>query len=82
MRMPQGATNKYLIGVLIVLLHLPLIYYALTLYADLAPGRGVSDLGPGSGLILLLLLVLPYGVLAGLGIRWNPERARLNEIID
>ena len=80
--MAHGPYKKFLSGVLIVLLHLPLIYFALTRCADLAPGQDVTDLGAVSLLTLLVLLILPYALLAGLGVRWNPERARLNEIID
>lgn len=80
--MASGPFTKFLTGVAIVLLHLPLIYFVATLSAELAPGQDITDLSAVSVLILLALLILPYSLLAGLGVRWNPARARLNEVID
>lgn len=74
--------RRLLTAILILLLHLPLIYHAFTQYTRLASGQGVTDLGALSALTLLALLVLPYGLLAVLRIRWNPERGRLNEVLD
>lgn len=71
--------HKLMISILIVLLHLPLIYHARSLYAALPAGQGIGDLPATSVLLLLALFALPYGVLAATGTRWNPERARLNE---
>jgi len=64
---------------LILVLHLPLVYYAMSLHAVLQPGQGVADLAPTSIAILVALLVLPYGALTIARIPWNPDRARLNE---
>lgn len=77
--MSDRPVRALMTGILIVLLHLPLIFHARSLYAGLAPGQGIGDLSPGSLLLLIALSALPYGVLAVGGIRWNPERARLNE---
>lgn len=74
--------NRLLTAILILLLHLPLIYHASTLYARLAPGQGVTDLDPLSALTLLVLVILPYALLATLGVAWNPRRGRLNEAVD
>ncbi len=71
-----------MIGASIVLLHLPLIYFAFWLRDRLEPGQGVADLPATSLVILLVVAILPYVTLARLGIRWNPERARLNEPLD
>lgn len=68
-----------MIATLIVLLHAPLVYQVMTLHEDLAPGMGLQNLALVSQLSLLLLLALPYAVLALFGIRWNPPRARLGE---
>ena len=70
---------RTLVGALIILLHLPVIYFAHSLYARLAPGQGIDDLGPLAMFALLFLAVLPYAVLALFRIEWNPERARLGE---
>jgi hypothetical protein len=77
--MTTAFIRHLMIATLIVLLHAPLAYQALTLYADLAPGMGLQDLSLVSQLSLLLLLALPYAALALFGIRWNPPRARLGE---
>jgi len=77
--MSGQALHKLTISALVILLHLPLIYHATSLYAQLGPGQGIADLPAASLLLLFALLVLPYAVLAVSGIHWNPERARLNE---
>lgn len=77
--MTTAFIRHLMIATLIVLLHAPLAYQALTLHADLAPGMGLQDLSLISQLSLLLLLALPYAALALFGIRWNPPRARLGE---
>jgi len=77
--MRDRPVHKLMISALIVLLHLPLIYHATSLYASLAPGQGVGDLRAGPLLLMLVLFALPYTALALRGIRWSPERARLNE---
>lgn len=77
--MPHRPFKRLMISALIVLLHLPLVYQARSLYAALDPGEGIADLGPTALLPLVILFALPYGVLIVSGIRWNPERARLNE---
>ena len=74
--------RKLLVCALLVVLHLPLIYEALSLHRQLAPGSGIADLALPSLLTLLALFLLPYTLLGVLRIRWNPERARLNEYID
>jgi hypothetical protein len=66
-------------SVLIVALHLPLLAYVFSLRDDLAADQGVAGLPLPSLGLLLLFLVLPYAVLAMLGLRWNPPRARLGE---
>ncbi len=71
--------RKTLISALIAVLHLPLVYQALIVYRQLVPGQSIGDLPPTSLLVLLLLLVMPYAVLAVFGVSWNPGRARLNE---
>lgn len=68
-----------MIAVLIVLLHVPLVYLALDLYAGMTPDMGLHDLPIVSQLGLLLLFALPYTVLALIGIRWNPPRAHPGE---
>lgn len=81
--MPNGLSRKTVsIGALIVLLHLPLIGFAFWLRDRLEPGQGVADLPATWLLILLLTAILPYVTLGRLGIRWNPERARINEPLD
>jgi hypothetical protein len=77
--MSNRPIHRLTTGVLIVLLHLPLMYYARSLYSALAPGQGLGDLDTVSLLVLTGLVALPYAALAITGIRWNPERARLNE---
>lgn len=77
--MSDGILRSVLISGLIGLLHLPLIYQATTLHRGLTPGQGITDLSLGTNLVLLALLILPYTALSTLGIRWNPQRARLNE---
>jgi len=74
--------RKLLVCVLLVVLHLPLIHQVLGLHRELAPGSGIGDLALPSLLVLLALFLLPYVLLGVLRIRWNPERARLNEYID
>ncbi len=77
--MSQRPFHRLMIGTLIVLLHLPLLYHTQSLYRSLAPGQDIADLAPGAVLLLLALAALPYVVLGLSGIKWNPERARLNE---
>lgn len=77
--MSDGIVRSVLISGLIGLLHLPLIYQAITLHGELPPGQGITDLPLGTNLVLLALLILPYTALSAFGIRWNPQRARLNE---
>lgn len=77
--MPHHPSKRLMISALIVLLHLPLVYHARSLYAALAPGQGLADLAPTALLLMATLFALPYGVLAVSGVRWNPGRARLNE---
>lgn len=74
--------RKLLVCVLLLVLHLPLIYQVLGLHRELAPGSGIGDLALPSLLTLLALFLLPYVLLGVFRIRWNPERARLNEYID
>jgi ABC-type bacteriocin/lantibiotic exporter with double-glycine peptidase domain len=68
-----------MIGVLIVVLHLPLILFANGLYDELLPGQGIGELDPLLIAALFVLTVLPYATLARLRIEWNPPRARLGE---
>ena len=72
------ALNKLFISALIVLLHMPLIVYAFSLYASLQQGQSLVDLPLLPLLLLLLLLLLPYTLLAAAGIKWNPARSRLD----
>ena len=74
--------RKLLVCVLLVVLHLPLIYQVLRLHRELAPGSGIGDLAPPSLLMLFALFLLPHVLLGVFRIRWNPERARLNEYLD
>lgn len=76
------SNRKLLVCGLLVALHLPLIYQVIGLYRELPAGAGVTDLTSPSLLLLVVLFVLPYALLPIFGIRWNPERARLNEYID
>lgn len=77
--MSEEFLRSVLISGLIGLLHLPLTYQAIVLHGELTPGQGITDLPVGANLVLLALLILPYTALSALGIRWNPQRARLNE---
>lgn len=77
--MSERMYHRLLIVGLIAMLHLPLIYYSITLYIKLAPGHGITDLATGSLLTLVALALLPYVVLALSGIRWNPPRGRFGE---
>ena len=63
----------------IAALHAPLLVYSLTLQERLLPGQSITGLSWVSMAVLLVLLALPYIVLAAARIRWNPPRARLNE---
>jgi hypothetical protein len=72
------ALNKLLISALIILLHVPLIVFAVSLYASLQHGQGVGDLSFLSILVLILLMFLPYALLAAVGVKWNPARSRLD----
>lgn len=76
--MSIDALNKLLLSALIVLLHVPLIVYAVSLYSSLQPGQGLTDLSFLSILTLALLVFLPYTLLAAVGIKWNPARSRLD----
>lgn len=79
----QGVIKKILRHLstagLIGVLHLPMIFLAITLHDDLGPGQGLTDLSPLSLISLFAGLALPYALLAILGVPWNPQRARLNE---
>lgn len=77
--MSDRPISRWMISALIVLLHLPLIYYTNTLYKGLSPVQGITDLAPSALLLLIVLFALPYTVLAISRIQWNPKRARLNE---
>ena len=77
--MSERPIYRWMISALIMLLHLPLIYYTNFLYQGLTPAQGIADLTLTSLLLLIVLFVLPYTVLAIGRIQWNPERARLNE---
>jgi hypothetical protein len=77
--MSDALSRKVLVGVLIVVLHLPLICLVYLLHGTLSPGQSVADLGLITIFALLVLTALPYAVLAMLEINWNPERARMGE---
>ena len=77
--MQSETPRKIFTLLLIVALHAPLFIYALTLYERLLPGQSITGLSLMSALVLVVLLALPYIVLAASRIRWNPPRARLNE---
>lgn len=77
--MSKQLATRFGQSVLIVALHLPLLAYVFSLRNDLAADQGVTGLPLPSLGLLLLLLVLPYAVLAMLGLRWNPPRAHLGE---
>ena len=77
--MQSEPLKKALSLLVIVALHAPLFVYALTLHDHLIPGQSIGRLSWMSMLILIVLLALPYIVLAASRIRWNPPRARLNE---
>lgn len=77
--MSENASRHMLILGLIAMLHLPLLYFSITLYYTLPPGQGIGDLPLGSLFTIIALAALPYIVLALAGIRWNPPRARLGE---
>jgi hypothetical protein len=80
--MSDAPYRKLFSAVLLVLLHLPLIAYALWLYPRLQAGQNILHL-PALDLVLLLaLLLLPYGLLSRLVPDWNPARARLGEYDD
>ena len=69
------------VAILLVGLHLPLVYYSFRLYHRMSANQSVSDLLASEQLNWLLLAVAPYLIMRMLGIHWNPERARLGEII-
>jgi uncharacterized membrane protein len=77
--MSVALSRNVLVGILIVVLHVPLISLVYLLHGTLSPGQGLADLGLIAILALLALTALPYAVLAMLEIDWNPERARLGE---
>lgn len=77
--MSNVVSHRMMIGGLIVLLHLPLILLVNSLFDELRPGQGITDLSPLVILALLAMTVLPYAALALFGIEWNPERSRLGE---
>lgn len=77
--MSDALSGKVLVGLLIMVLHLPLICLVYLLYGTLSPGQSVADLGLITIFALLLFAALPYSVLAMLNISWNPERARMGE---
>ena len=77
--MSDALSGKVLVGLLIMVLHLPLICLVYLLYGTLSPGQGLNDLGPVAVFALLVLTILPYAILAMLQIHWNPKRARMGE---
>ena len=77
--MSVALSRNVLVGILIVVLHVPLISLVYLLHGTLSPGQGLADLGLIAFFALLALTALPYAVLAMLEIDWNPERARLGE---
>jgi hypothetical protein len=66
-------------GLLILLLHLPLIGYAAWVYPEMQPGQSITQLPAVHLLVLGLMLVLPYVLLARVVPGWNPGRSRLGE---
>lgn len=77
--MSDALSRKVLVGLLIVVLHLPLICLVYLLHGTLSPGQGLANLGLIAIFALLALSALPYAVLALLHINWNPDRARMGE---
>ena len=80
--MPDTWSRRLTTSALIVLLHLPLILYARMLADGAQAGDSLLTLSALQLGLLLGALLLPYLVLHRLGIRWNPERARLGEPTD
>ena len=78
--MSDSWSRRLMVSAFIALLHLPLIFLAFSLYADLAPGNGVLNLSPSSAILLIVFVLLPHVVLLSMGIRWNPERAHPGEM--
>ncbi len=79
--MSDSWTRRLMVAALMVLLHLPLIYQARSLYGDLGANADVLHVGPLNAAVLILLLVLPHLVFTLSGIHWNPARAHPGEIV-
>lgn len=79
--MSDSWSRRLTVSILIALLHLPLIFHAFTLYADLQPGSGVLDLDPISAVLLIIFFLVPHLVMLLADLRWNPERAHPGEMI-
>ena len=77
--MTDSWPRRLMVSALIALLHLPLIFHALSLYAELGPGKGVLDFDPSAAILLIVFVLLPHVILLSAGIRWNPERAHPGE---
>jgi len=80
--MSDAPYRKLFSAVLVMLLHLPLLGYVLWLYPRLESGQNILHLPASELLLLLALLLLPYGMLNRLVPGWNPARARLGEYED
>ena len=77
--MSDTLSRRVLVGLLILVLHLPLVSFAYLMYGTLAPGQSIGDLSALAILALLIFAALPYAVLNWLHIEWNPPHARLGE---
>ena len=79
--MSDGWTRRSIVSTFLVLLHLPLIFYAHSLYVELGPAKSVLDIDPVSGILLIVFVALPHAVFRITGIQWNPARAHPGEIL-
>ena len=79
--MTDSRTRRLVVSTFLVLLHLPLIFYAHSLYVDLGPSKSLLDIGPVSGILLIVFVALPHVVLSITGIKWNPTRAHPGEML-
>ena len=77
--MSDTLSRRVLVGLLIVVLHLPLVSFAYLMHGSLAPGQSIADLSALAILTLLIFTALPYAILGWLRIDWNPPHARLGE---
>ena len=79
--MSDSWTRRLIISTSLVLLHLPLIFYAYFLYTDLGPSKSILDIGPLPPILLIIFVLLPHAVLSLAGVKWNPTRAHPGEML-